>query len=107
MRNSLVATIASAVIAGLFTFLTEPVPSTSRDLAKSPTGDISKSSVKGDRLDLRPTESCLFAPEGISQGSRCLRERARGGPSITKTVIVNLWSIESRRIRTTDSMKIG
>ena len=58
MRNSLIAIIAAAAVAGMITFMTEPTVSAKSGIPQSGDSGISQPAVKGDRLDLRPREAC-------------------------------------------------
>lgn len=84
MRSSLIATILAAVIAGIFTLVTEPNAGAKSDVLEHPASGISKPAAKGDRLDYRPVDGCLQAREGQNYESRCVR-------------FVNRWPIETSR----------
>jgi hypothetical protein len=96
MRSSLVAIIASAAIAAAFAVLTEPVVNAQGGLPKSTATSISKPAVKGDRIYLRPVESCLFARESLSERNNCPLKPVQPTqhPVHRQIVIVNLWPIE-------------
>lgn len=96
MRSSLIAVTVSAVIAGIFALLTEPVVGANDGLPKSAASSIPKPAVKGDRLDLNPAGSCLFSPKSVGESNNCAIRPAQPAlrPSHELTVIVSLWPIE-------------
>ncbi len=71
MRNSLVAVIVAAVIAGAFTFLTEPNSGAGIGAAKSPTTGTTLPAGN----ETRPAERCLLIPESLEYRSDCVRGR--------------------------------
>lgn len=95
MRSSLIAVIVSAVVAGAFAVLTEPVVSAQGGSPKSAANSIAKPAVKKDRLDLNPAESCLFARKGLSERNICQLRPAQPNPRPSQglTVIVTLWPV--------------
>ena len=66
MRNSIIAIVLAAAIAGVIALLTGPIAAAKYE--KSPPA------AKADRLDLRP-ESCLRASEWPYYGNDCIRKR--------------------------------
>ena len=63
MRNSLIAIIAAAVVAGMITFITEPSMGAKSGSPQSGASGISQPAAKGDRLELRPGEACSLLKE--------------------------------------------
>lgn len=96
MRNSLIAIIAAAAVAGMITFMTEPTVSAKSGIPQSGVSGISQPAVKGDRLDLRPREACSLPKESAEYRSDCVRSRAKSPrlPSEISIASVDHWPIE-------------
>ena len=98
MRNSLIAIIAAAAVAGIITFITEPTVSAKSGITQSGVIGISQPAVKGDRLELRPAEGCLLLQEQETADYRsdCVRSRAKPPRFSSEIRIgsVDRWLIE-------------
>jgi hypothetical protein len=94
MRNSLIAIIAAAAVAGMITFMTEPT--VSAGMPQSGVSGISQPAVKGDRLELRPSEACLLPKGSAEYRSDCVRSRAKSPPLQSEIRIgsVDRWPVE-------------
>jgi hypothetical protein len=80
MRNSLIAIVAAAAVAGIVAFITEPIVSDHSGIPQSGVSAISQPAVKGDRLDLRPAEGCLLLRDSANGRGDCVRSRAKSTP---------------------------
>jgi hypothetical protein len=73
MRSSLIAAILAASIAGIFTFITEPIAGAKSEISKHPANGISTPAAKGNRLDYHPLEGCSLAAKHADDESGCVR----------------------------------
>jgi hypothetical protein len=96
MRNSLIAIVAAAAVAGIVAFITEPAVSAKNGIPQSGVSGISQPAVKGDRLELRPAEGCLLLQETADYRSDCVRSRVQPPrrPSEVRIGSVDRWLIE-------------
>ena len=96
MHNSIIAIIVAAAVAGVVAFVTEPDVGAKSDVPQSGVSGISQPAVKGDRLELRPAESCLLLRESADYRSDCVRSRAQPTrrPSEIRIGSVDRWLIE-------------
>ena len=96
MRNSLIAIIAAAAVAGMITFITEPTMGAKSGIPQSGASGISQPAAKGDRLELRPGEACSLLKESAEYRSDCVRSRAKSPrlPSEVRIGSVDRWPIE-------------
>ena len=96
MRNSFIAIIAAAAVAGMITFLTGPTVGAKNGMPQSGVSGISQPAVKGDRLEPRPSEACSLLKESAEYRSDCVRSRAKSPrlPSEVRIASVHRWPIE-------------
>jgi hypothetical protein len=96
MRNSFIAIIAAAAVAGIITFMTKPTVGAKSGMPQSGVSGISQPAVKGDRLELRPSEACSLPKESAEYRSDCVRSRAKSRPlpSEIRIASVDRWPIE-------------
>jgi hypothetical protein len=96
MRNSLIAIIAAAAVAGMITFITEPTVGAKSGMPQPGVSGISQPAVKGDRLEPRPSEACSLPKESAEYRSDCIRTRAKSPPLPSEIRIgsVDRWPIE-------------
>jgi len=97
MRNFLIAIIAAAAVAAMITFIIEPTVGAKSGFPQSGLTGISQPTVKGDRLELRPSEACSLLKESAEYRSDCVRSRAKSPrlPSEIRIGSVGRWPIES------------
>jgi hypothetical protein len=96
MRNSLIAIIAAAAVAGMITFISEPTVGAKSGSPQSVLTGISQPAAKGDRLELRPSEACSLLKESAEYRSDCVRSRAKSPrlPSEIRIGSIDRWPIE-------------
>ncbi len=68
MRGSLIAITFAAVIAGIFTLISEPITGTKNDISAQPL----QPAAKGNRLDYRPVRGCSLARQGQNFETGCV-----------------------------------
>ncbi len=90
MRNSLIAVFVAAAIASVLRLLSEPNTRHKSSIPQPDAVEITRPSVKGDRLDVRPLEACSQLDVGdCDRRQRQPAERPSSGP----VILVKHWSI--------------
>ena len=96
MRNSLIAVIAAAAVAGVITYIAESTLGAKSSIPQSGVSGISQPAVKGDRLELRPIEACSLLKESAEYSNDCVRSRATSPrlPSEVRIGSIDRWPIK-------------